>query len=154
RLLKEKIKEIPCLNLADPSLPKIVETDASDTSYSGILKQVNKGKECVVQFVSKNWNPCQMNYSTIKKEILAIVLSISKFQGDLLNKKFLLRTDCKSAKNVLQNDIQNLASKQIFARWQSILSCFDFDIEHIKGESNSLPDFLTREFLQGDASQK
>ena len=86
---------------------------------------------------------------SIKKEILAIVLTISKFQGDLLNQKFLLRIDCKSAKSVLIKDVQNIASKQIFARWQSILSCFDFDIEHIKGSLNTLPDFLTREFLQG-----
>ena len=39
-------------------------------------------------------------------------------------------------------------SKQIFARWQAILSVFDFEIDFIKGESNSIPDF-TREFLQG-----
>ena len=25
---------------------------------------------------------------------------------------------------------------------------FDFDIEFIKGDTNSIPDFLTREFLQ------
>ncbi|MBA0850539.1 hypothetical protein Goshw_001038, partial [Gossypium schwendimanii] len=30
----------------------------------------------------------------------------------------------------------------------AILSIFDFDIEYIKEETNSLPDFLTREFLQ------
>jgi len=42
-----------------------------------------------------------------------------------------------------------LVSKQIFARWQAILSAFDFEIEFIKGVNNSLPDFLTREFLQG-----
>jgi len=64
-------------------------------------------------------------------------------------KKFLLRIDCKSAKEVLQKDVQNLVSKQIFAKWQAILSAFDFDIEFIKGSNNSLPDFLTREFLQG-----
>ena len=85
---------------------------------------------------------------------MAIVLTISKFQGDLLNQKFLLRIDCKAAKNVLQKDVQNIASKQIFARWQSILSVFYFEIEHINGSSNALPDFLTREFLHGDASQK
>ena len=38
-------------------------------------------------------------------------------------------------------------SKQIFARWLAILSAFNFDIEFIKGENNSLPEFLTREFL-------
>jgi hypothetical protein len=44
-----------------------------------------------------------------------------------------------SAKHVLEKDVQNIASKQIFARWQAI----------IKGSQNSIPDFLTREFLQG-----
>jgi hypothetical protein len=88
------------------------------------------------------------NYSTIKKDILSIVLCIIKFQSDLLNQNFFLRVDCKSAKEVLQKDVQNLASKQIFARWQAISSIFDFDIVYIKGDSNSIPDFLTREFLQ------
>ena len=106
-------------------------------------------QEKIVSFTSKHWNSTQQNYSTIKKEILAIVLCISKFQSDLLNQKFLLRIDCKSAKDVLEKDVKNLASKQVFARWQAILCIFDFDIEFIKGSSNSLPDFLTREFLQG-----
>ena len=116
--------------------------------YGGILKQVSNGRECIVPFTSAHWNDCQKNYSTIKKEILLIVLCISKFQSDLLNQKFLLRIDCKSAKEVLQKDVQNIASKQIFARWQAILSIFDFEIEYIKGDTNSIPDFLTREFLQ------
>jgi hypothetical protein len=66
----------------------------------------------------------------------------------LLNQKNLLRIDCKSAKYVLKKDVENIASKQIFARWQAILSVFYFDIEYIKGINNFIPDFLTREFLQ------
>ena len=61
---------------------------------------------------------------------------------------FLLRIDCKAAKHVLEKDVQNIASKQIFARWQAILSVFYFDIEFIKGDKNYVPDFLTREFFQ------
>ena len=64
-----------------------------------------------------------------------------------LNQKFLIRIDCKSAKHVLEKDVQNIASKQIFARWQAILLVFDFNIEFIEGTQNSIPDFLTREFL-------
>ena len=45
--------------------------------------------------------------------------------------------------------MKNLVPKQIFARRQAILSAFDFEIEFIKGENNSLPDFLIREFLRG-----
>ena len=62
---------------------------------------------------------------------------------------FLIRVDCKSAKEVLQKDVQNLVSKQSFARWPAILSVFDFDIEYIKGETNLIPGFLTRELPQG-----
>jgi len=70
-----------------------------------------------VRFHSGLWHDLQQKYSTIKKEILAIVLCISKFQDDLYLKKILLRIDCKSAKEVSQKDVQNLVSKLIFARW-------------------------------------
>jgi len=51
------------------------------------------------------------------KEILSIVLCVSKFQSDLINKTFTLRVDCKSAKEILEKDVKNIVSKQIFARW-------------------------------------
>jgi len=75
-------------------------------------------------------------------------LCIFKFQSDLLNQKFLIRVDCKLDKEILQKDVKNLALKQIFLQWKAILSVFDFEIEYLKGTSNSLPDYLTHEFLQ------
>ena len=39
------------------------------------------------------------------------------------------------------------ASKLMFARWQAQLAPFDFEIHYKKGSDNSLPDFLSREFL-------
>ena len=137
--------------LVSPHSFKIVETDASDIGYGGILKQKFKDdtKEILSRFTSGKWNPAQLKYSTIQKEVLSIVKCISKFQDDLLNQEFLLRIDCKAAKDIFEKDVKNVAAKQIFARWQSLLSIFDFKIEFIKGELNSLPDFLTREFLTG-----
>ena len=35
------MKNHPCLHLANPDWLKIVETDASNIGYGGILKQVN-----------------------------------------------------------------------------------------------------------------
>ena len=55
-----------------------------------------------------------------------MVLCISKFQSDLLSQKFLLRIDCKRAKCVIEKDVENIASKHIFARWQDILSFLFF----------------------------
>ena len=42
-----------------------------------------------------------------------------------------------------KKNVQNLVSKQIFAKWQSILLVFYFEIEFIKGTSNVLHDFLS-----------
>ena len=82
------------------------------------------------------------------QQIVAIIFIIFKFQNNFFIKRFLLRINCKSAKEILQKDVQNLVSKQIFAKWQTILSEFNFQIDFIKSIYNSLPDFLTREFLQ------
>ena len=141
--------------MANPQWFKIVETDASNIGYGGILKQINPNtkKEELLRFTSAHWNKTQLNYSTVKKEMLAILKCLFKFQDDLLNQNFLLRIDCSSAKEIIEKDVKNLVAKQQFARWQALLSIFDFQIEYIKGESNSLPDYLTREFLQGLPSQ-
>jgi hypothetical protein len=101
--LKKHVKVLPCLGLPSPNTFKIVETNASEIGYGGILKQRTfNSKEQFVRYHSGIWNTAQQNYSTIKKEILAIVLCIHRFQDDLLNQEFLVRVDCTSAKDVLQ----------------------------------------------------
>jgi hypothetical protein len=148
--IKTHVRSLPCLGILTDTAFKIVEIDSFDIGYGGILKQIVSpgSSEQIVQFHSGSWNNAQKNYNTIKKEILSIILCITKFQSNLLNENFLLRIDCKSAKYVLKIDVENIASKQIFAQWQAILSVFYFDIEYIKGTNNSIPEFLTREFLQ------
>ena len=120
--IKSHVKTLLCLGIPTVNAFEIVKTDASDIGYGGILKQrvSTNSSEQIVHFYSGIQNTAQLNYSTIKKEILSIVLCISKFQSDLLNQKFLLRIDCKSAKYVIEKDVENIASKDIFARWQAI----------------------------------
>ena len=103
RQIKKYNKQLPCIVIPSPNTFKIVETNASDIGYGGILKQVAKNdtKEQIVKFHSRSWSATQLKYSTIKKEILSIILCVSKFQNDLFNQKFLIQVDCKSAKEVL-----------------------------------------------------
>ena len=91
------------MHIPNPTAFMIVETDASDIGYGGILKQKSESltTEQLVRFHSGLWLGPQQNYSTIKKEILFVVLCVSKFQDDLFYKKFLLRIDYKSAKEIL-----------------------------------------------------
>ena len=113
--IKQRVKRLPCISIPHPNALLIVESDASNLGYRGILKQ-EYNNQVLVRYHSGIWLGAQINYSTVKKEVLSIVLCIPKFQNDLINKKFILKIDCKIAKDILKNDVKNLVSKQIFAR--------------------------------------
>ena len=76
--IKSHVKTLPCLGISIVDAFKIIETDATDIGYGGILKQriFQESSEQIVRFYSGIWNNAQLNYSTIKKEILSIVLCI------------------------------------------------------------------------------
>lgn len=149
--IKQIVKSLPCLGIQDLEASLIVEADAYDVGYGGVLKQVSpilqRSKLSYIIPVF-GFQP-NKSFLLLKEDILSIVLCITKFYDDLFNKKLLVRTDCNVVLSVLQKDVKNLNSKHIFARWQALLSCFEFDIVHIKGENNPLPDFHTKELLQG-----
>jgi len=63
-----KVQSIKCLYLLVPQAFKIVETDASDIGYGGILKQGVNTQENVIAYTSKHWNSAQLKYSTVKKK--------------------------------------------------------------------------------------
>lgn len=55
-------------------------------------------KEYIMLFHFGAWNPTQENIVPSKKKFYP---SISKFQDYLLNQPFLIRVDCKAAKDAL-----------------------------------------------------
>ena len=65
--LKQIVKRLPCLGIPDPNDNLIVETDASELRFGGILKQIlsGKDKEQFVRYYSGTWSLAQVNYSTI-----------------------------------------------------------------------------------------
>ena len=65
--------------LAGPKTFKIVGNDISDIGYVGILKQIYGNLRMLVMYTLGTWNTTQLIHNTIKKEILSIVLCISKF---------------------------------------------------------------------------
>lgn len=134
--MKQKIKCIPCLSLPYPNTLKIVEMDAFELGYEGILKQNIDNKDKIIRYYSCLGKPTQQKYFTIKKEMLSIVNCILKFQDDLPNQKFLLCIDCKAVKYTLKKDVKNLVFEHIFV---ALLVIFDFGNKYVKGESNSLP---------------
>ena len=67
--IKTQVKELPCLGILHPEAFPIIETDASNIGYGGILKQDFENKISIVRFHSGVWSSPQMNYLTVKKKI-------------------------------------------------------------------------------------
>ena len=69
-------------------------TDASKTGIGAVLGQKDKdGKEHAIHYASRALNSCERNYSTIERELLAIVYAVEKFRYYLYGKKFTIITD-------------------------------------------------------------
>ena len=56
KIVKSKVKTLPCLALANLEAFKIVETDASNIGFCGILKQKVDNQERLVKYTSGTWN--------------------------------------------------------------------------------------------------
>lgn len=78
-LLKQEITSDRVLVHFDPNKPVILTTDACDTAVAGILShEFPNGDLRPIAFVSRSLTKAERNYSTIQKEALAIVFSVTK----------------------------------------------------------------------------
>ena len=60
-------------------LPFEVMCDASDFAIGAVLGQREEGKPYVIHYARKTLNEAHRNYTTIEKELLAIVFALDKF---------------------------------------------------------------------------
>ena len=60
-------------------LPFEVMCDASDLAIGAVKGQREDGKPYVVYYGSKTLNEAKRNYTTIEKELLAVVYALDKF---------------------------------------------------------------------------
>ena len=71
-----------------------LSTDASIIGVGAVLSQRdNQQREHPVYYASRALNLAERNYSTIERELLAIVYSVDKFRYYLYGKKFTIFTD-------------------------------------------------------------
>ncbi|KAH9657966.1 hypothetical protein KPL70_023294 [Citrus sinensis] len=122
---------------------RILQTDASDTSWGALLLEQIDKKEYPIGHASGHFSPAQQHYHTIYKEILAVKNGIKKFEYHLLGHRFLIRLDNSSFPKVLQFKGKTIPNSQLL-RLQEWFSRYEFDVAHIKGQKNLIPDFLSR----------
>ncbi|PNF38366.1 hypothetical protein B7P43_G08976, partial [Cryptotermes secundus] len=139
-LLKFKLTNTPLLQYPDFSKPFILTTDASGYAIGAILSQGKLGQDKPIAYASRTLNEAELNYSTVEKELLAIVWACKHFRPYLLGRKFQIVTDHKGLTWIF--NVKDPSSRLM--RWKLLLEEYDYQIEYRAGQRNCNADSLSR----------
>ncbi|XP_074306485.1 putative mitochondrial protein AtMg00860 [Silene latifolia] len=96
--LKRALTSAPVLAVPDFTKQFIVETDASNSGIGVVLVQ----EDHPIAFISRALGPKWQKLSVYEKELLAIVFAVQKWEQYLSGQHFLIKTDQRSLKWLLQ----------------------------------------------------
>lgn len=139
--LKTSLTSSDILMYPDFSKPFVLATDASDVSVGATLQQYDdKGNLKPIAYAGRALKPAEKNYSVTHRELLGVVWAVEYFRVYLESDKFLILTDHSALTFLMKQKHAN----QRLIRWQIVLNGLDFEIQHIKGKLNVVPDALSR----------
>ena len=127
----------------DPNLPTLLETDASNLAYGGVVSQLVNGKHYPILMFSHKFKDNEKEWTVSEKELYAIIYAMDKYSHFLQNKHPLK----------IYSDHRNLARFMFttkltgrIARWfDKIQGCgINFSIEYRAGKENTVADTLSR----------
>ena len=131
------------LNFPDPSAPLALTTDASKLALGATLDQFVDGAWRPLGMWSKALKPQQQNYTTFKRELMAIQLAMRYFNSEFNGRHLTIFSDHlpiigSMKSNDLQcHDPQAQNALNEISQWTS-------DIRHKSGKSIPVADWLSR----------
>lgn len=134
--LKKLLTNSPVLAYPDFNKKFVLQTDASNFAVGAVLSQDGHP----ICFASRTLNDHEQNYSTIEKELLAIVWATQQLRPYLFGRRFLIETDHRPLTWLFS--IKEPNSKLV--RWRLRLQEYDYEIKYKKGVLNGNADALSR----------
>jgi hypothetical protein len=140
--LKLALQSTPVLTLPDPTLPFVVNCDASGYAVGAVLQQDRGSGLQPVAFLSKKLAGAESRYPVHEQELLAIITALTTWRHYLSGTAVpvRVRTDHKSLIHFQTQPM--LSGRQ--TRWLETLADYDYIIEYVKGDDNGVADALSR----------
>jgi hypothetical protein len=125
--------------------PFILRCDASGTGIGSVLAQVDaKGIERPISYASRKLLDREAKMSTVERELLCVVWSLSHFQQYTYGSKIQIYTDhnCLKWLQTMANHNPRLT------RWALAIQRYDLEINYVPGKHNALADGLSQAFME------
>ncbi|KAI5334934.1 hypothetical protein L3X38_025067 [Prunus dulcis] len=147
--LKELLTSAPIMQPPDWNFPFQLMCDASDYAVGAVVGQRVHNVPHAIYNASWTLNDAQLNYSTTKKELIAVIFALKKFRSYLIGTKVIVFSDHAAPRYLLQkND-----AKPRLIRWTLLLQEFDLVIRDKKRSKNVVADHLSR-LVQGSNEEE
>ncbi|RDX99155.1 Retrovirus-related Pol polyprotein from transposon 17.6, partial [Mucuna pruriens] len=138
--LKKRLTTTTILQAPNWELPFELMYDASDLALGTVLGQRDGKHSHVIAYAYRTLDSTQTNYTTIEKELLAIVFELYKFRFYLLGSKIIVFSNHATLKFLLKKP----NAKPRLIRWMLLLQEFDIEIKDKSGVENLVAGHLTR----------
>ena len=114
---RQSLVEAPILQSSNWDLPFEIICDASDFAVGAVLGQRIDKKPTAICYASKTLADAQLNYTTMEKELLAVVFAFEKFRPYVLGSMIIVYTDHVTFKYLLSKK----EAKPRLIRWVLLL---------------------------------
>ncbi|GBG63470.1 hypothetical protein CBR_g38088 [Chara braunii] len=137
--LKQALIEYPVLKVADPSLPFVVTTDASQYGIGVVLQQDDGNGYRPVEFMSARMPSEKVATSTYERELYALRQALH-WKHYLLGRHFKVYSDHETLRWLKTR--AKMTPK--LTRWAAERDQYDFELKPVKGKYNVVVDALSR----------
>lgn len=141
--IKTLLSSAPVLAAPDFSRPFKLEVDASALGTGAVLLQEDDiGLDHPICYFSRKCNKHQINYSTIEKEALGLLLALQFFEVYVGSSALPVTVYTDHNPLVFLSRMYN--HNQRLMRWSLFVQNYNIDIKHKKGSENVVADALSR----------
>ncbi|GBG64146.1 hypothetical protein CBR_g40845 [Chara braunii] len=138
--LKQAMIEYPVLKVADPSLPFVVTTDASQYGIGAVLQQDDGNGYRPVEFMPARMPSEKVATSTYERELYALRQALEHWKHYLLGRHFKVYSDHETLRWLKTK--AKMTPK--LTRWAAEIDQYDFELKPVKGKYNVVADALSR----------